>query len=306
MTTPRVSIILVNWNNFADTAECLESLGNITYPNYDIVVVDNGSEGDDAVLLRERFGESIRLMENESNLGFAGGCNTGIRYALEQGADYVVLLNNDTVVNPDFLDRIVEAVAADSGTGIAGGKIYCYEAPEVIWSAGGVIDRRRGQALMRGSGELDRGQYDSRCDIDWICACFMLVSRGVLETVGLLDERFFFSWEDTDLCFRAARGGYRVLYVPESRIWHKAWGDPKKERLKGYPLYYATRGYLIFIDKHYTGLRLAVSWLYFALMMPRIIWDYSRLTGQRKGPLYALRAVVDFLRMKCGCRLPCL
>ncbi len=299
MSSPKVSIILVNWNNFDDSAECLESLGQGTYPNYEVVVVDNGSEGDDARLLRERFGDSIRLIENEKNFGFAKGCNVGIRDALDRGADYVVLLNNDTVVTPDFLEEVVGVAQSDEKVGIAGGKIYCYEFPQQIWFAGGTIDYRTGNTLIRGSGEVDRGQFDEKVEVDWICSCFMVISCDLLRTVGMLDGRFFFGWEDADLCVRAARSGYKVLYVPGSGIWHKGWGGSKKQRLKGQPLYYAARGHFIFKDKHFTKLQLASSGLYFAIRLPKIVWDYSRITGQWKAPIHILRAVFDYLGMKC-------
>jgi len=300
MFSPRVSIILVNWNNFDDSAECLESLRQCTYPNREVVVVDNGSEGDDARLLGERFGDSIRLIENERNFGFAKGCNIGIRDALDRGADYVVLLNNDTVVHPDFLEEVVRVAQSDQRVGIAGGKIYCYEFPQLIWFAGGMIDYRTGSTPIKGSGEVDRGQFDEEVEVDWICSCFMVISRDLLQAIGMLDEKFFFGWEDADLCVRATRSGYKVLYVPGSGIWHKGWGASKKERLKGRPLYYATRGHFIFIDKHFTKLQMLSCGLYFIIRFPKIAWDYSRITGQWKGLIYILQAVFDYLRMKCG------
>jgi len=123
MPSPKVSIVLVNWNNLEDTVECVDSLVRCTYPAHDVTVVDNGSDGDDAMQLRERFGEAIRLIESTTNVGFAGGSNLGIRDALDRGADYVLLLNNDTVAGPEFLDELVASVGGDPGIGIAGGKI---------------------------------------------------------------------------------------------------------------------------------------------------------------------------------------
>ena len=298
MSSPKVSVVLVNWNNFSDCAECLESLRKCSYPNFEVTVVDNGSDGDDARLLRERFGDGIRLIENERNWGFAKGCNIGIKDALDRSADYVVLLNNDTVVTPDFLDELVNVARSDAEIGIAGGKIYCYEFPELIWFAGGTIDYRTGRTPIRGSGEVERGQFEEMADVDWICSCFMFVRRDVLENVGLLDERFFFGWEDVDLCVRAARGGYKIVHVPGPGIWHKGWGVDKQERLKGRPLYYATRGHFIFMDKHFTKTQMVSSGLHFALRFPRIVWDYSRITDQKKAPIYMLWAILWFLRAK--------
>lgn len=300
MALPKVSIVLVNWNNYDDSAECLESLKRTTYPNFELVVVDNGSGGEDARLLRERFGDRIRLIENERNWGFAKGSNIGIRDALDRGADYVLLLNNDTLVPPGFLEPLVGILRASGEVGIAGGKIHCHEYPGLIWFAGGGIDYRTGNTPIRGSGEVDRGQFEEVVAVDWICSCFMFISREVLESVGMFDERFFFGWEDVDLCVRAARRGYKVLYVPGSKIWHKGFGDVKRERLKGLPLYYATRGHFIFMDKHFSRLELLSSGLHYAVRFPRFVWDYGRMTGQWKAPGYVLWAMWDFLRMKYG------
>ena len=298
---PKASIILVNWNNFEDSVECLESLGQVTYPNYEVILVDNASDGGDAKLLKERFGDSIRLIENDRNYGFAKGCNIGTKDALSRDADYVVLLNNDTVVPPDFLDALVAVAQSDEKVGIAGGKIYCYEYPDMIWFAGGVIDYQTGKTPMRGSGETDRGQFDETTEVDWICGCFLFITRDLLQSIGMLDERFFFGWEDADLCVRASKSGYKVLYVPESKIWHKSWfGDAKRKRLKGRPLYYATRGSFIFREKHFTRRQRATSWIHFVISFPKFVWDYSRILDHWKSPIYILWAVFDFLGMKFG------
>ena len=293
MSSPRVAVVLVNWNNVRDSVECLDSLAQCTYPNHEVTVVDNGSRGGDARVLRERYGDTIRLIENPRNVGFAAGCNVGVRGALERGADYVLLLNNDTVVPPRFLDDLMGEVAGRSDVGIAGGKILCHEFPELIWSAGGTIDYRTGVTPVRGSGEADDGRLDEEADVDWICSCYMLVSRSVWERVGLLDERFFFGWEDADLCVRAAKAGFRVLYVPGSFIWHKGFGERKKKRLSGRPLYYATRGHFIFLGKHFSRWQLVSASLHLLTGFPKAMWDYSRFTGQWKGPMYMCRAAYD-------------
>src|SRR4030042_2167429 len=299
MFFPKVSVITVNWNNLKDTAECLESLRKVTYPNFEAVVVDNGSDGDDAAQLRQRFGDFARLIVNGRNSGFAGGCNLGIKEALARGADYVALLNNDTVVAPDFLEAVVRVAQADKKAGVLGGKIYCHELPDLIWFAGGVINYRTGRTPIRGSGEADNGKYDEIVGWDWISGCFMFISGDVLRSVGLLDDRFFFGWEDADFCVRAARKGYKVLFVPGSKIWHKGFADNKRERLMGMPVYYATRGQFLFMDKHFTRLQFASAATYFIVTFPRAIWDYSRILGQWKVPLYILWGIGGYLRLKC-------
>lgn len=293
-----ISVVLVNWNNYEDTAGCLESLQRAGYPGLDIVVVENGSDGDDGRLLKERFGQSISLLENGRNWGFAKGCNIGIQDAVARGAEYVVLLNNDTVVPPRFLDDLVEVARSDRSIGIAGGKIYCHEFPDMIWFAGGSVDRLRGRTPIRGSGEKDRGQYEEIAAVDWICSCFMLISREVLEDVGTLDERFFFGWEDVDLCLRASAAGYKVVYVPGSAVEHKGFGRTKRERLQGRPMYYASRGHFLFMDKHFSRSELLSSWLYFAATFPRVVWDYARMTGQWKAPAFIIQGMLGYLALK--------
>lgn len=298
MTLPKVSVVIVNWNNFADTAECMESLMRATYPNYEVVVVDNGSNGGDARMLTERFDGYIRLIENDRNYGFGEGCNIGMRDALERGAEYVALLNNDTIVAPDFLDGLVRFVESDEKVGIVGGKVYCYEIPEMLWFAGGALNYRTGGTPIRGSGEMDCGQYEETIEVDWICGCFMFVSRHLLEAVGMFDRRFFFGWEDVDLCVRAARNGFKVVFVPSSKVWHKTLPPEKKERLMGRPVYYATRGQFIFMEKHFTKLQLVSAGLYFIVRLPSTLWYYSRILGQWKVPIYIGWGILGYLRRR--------
>jgi len=298
MTSPKVSVIVVNWNNFKDTAECLESLRKVDYPNFEVIVVDNGSSGNDTNLLRQGFGDFVKLIVSDSNLGFAGGCNLGIKDALARGAEYIALLNNDTVVAPDFIGAMVNVAQSDRKLGVAGGKIYCYELPETIWFAGGILNYGTGSTPVRGSGETDKGQFEEIAEVDWICGCYMFITRDVLQAVGMLDERFFFGWEDVDFCVRAARKGFKVLFIPGSKIWHKGFGVEKRERLMGMPVYYATRGQFLLMDKHFTRLQFISATSYFAITFPKSIWVYSRILNQWKVTLYILWGIGGFLRLK--------
>jgi len=298
MSPPKVSIVLVNWNNFSDTVECIESLLQVTYMNYEIVVIDNCSQGADAIRLREKFRDNMRLIENDRNVGFAEGCNTGIKDALSRGSDYIVLLNNDTVVAPDFLDTLLTSVEKEDRVGIAGGKVYCYEIPDMIWSAGGVIDYRTGGAKLIGSGKTDKNQFEELIDVDFVSGCFMLISRKVLEDIGLLDKIFFFGWEDADLCLRAKKRGYRVIFVPGSKIWHKAVPSEKLKRLKGITAYHATKGQFIFYERHFTRSQLFTANIHYFIRFPRLLWNYSHLLGQRKVPLYMIGGILSYLGSK--------
>jgi len=298
MPLPKVSLVIVNWNGLEDTIECLDSLRQITYPNYDVILVDNDSEGDDVKILESKYGSYINIIQNDKNYGFAKGCNVGIRDALARGTDYVLLLNNDTVVASDFIEELVNVAQNDSKVGIVGGKIYTYESPEVIWFAGGSINYWTGNTPIRGKGQVDRGQFENVCEVDWVVGCFMLISRDLLLIAGLLDDRFFFGWEDVDLCIRTQKSGFKVLFAPGSKVWHKAFSLEKGKRLAGLPVYCATKSHFIVMEKHWPKLQLASSISYFMVTLPKTMLVYSSLFRQWKTPVYMLWGCFDYLRRK--------
>lgn len=220
MDNPKVSIIILNWNGLGDTIECLESLKGITYPNYDAIVVDNGSGGKDVEVLREKFGNYIHIIENDKNYGFAEGNNIGARYSMGNlSPDYILLLNNDTVVEPGFLTELVEAAERDPKIGIVGGKIYLYGTN--IFDSAGSLFTNIGSGRSIGHLEEDKGQYDSQEEVPMITACCLLVRKEVVESIHLFDPSFFMYLEELDFTIRVRRSGYKVVYTPGSIIYHK-------------------------------------------------------------------------------------
>jgi len=218
---PKVSIIILNWNGLEDTIECLESLKKLTYPNYEVIVVDNGSQGDDAEVLAEKFGNYIQVIKNDKNLYFAEGNNIGMRYVLERGTDYFFLLNNDTTIDPACLTELVKVGESDELIGILGPKTYYYDRPDVIWSTGYKLHWWQGWAKQYGYREKDIGQCDEVAEREHVSGCAMVIKKSVLEKVGLLDTRFSFGMEDADICTRAQREGFKVFYIPLAKVWHK-------------------------------------------------------------------------------------
>ncbi|KUH34453.1 glycosyl transferase family 2 [Thermococcus celericrescens] len=270
MNAPRVSIIVLNWNGWKDTIECLESLYRITYPNYDVIMVDNGSKDDSIQKIKEyaegrikvnskffeynssnkpikvfeitedearegkfnkpayeKFDPDRRmiLFKNKDNYGFAGGNNVGIKFALSVlDPDYILLLNNDTVVDKEFLTELVKVAESDEKIGIVGPKIYYYDyngRSDVINFTGADLILWKGKEKRYGAGEVERGQWDKILAVNKIEGSCMLIKSKVLREVGLFEERFFCYWEETDLDFRVKREGYKLLYVPTGNIWHK-------------------------------------------------------------------------------------
>jgi hypothetical protein len=224
LPAPKVYIIVLNYNRKEDTLDCLDSLYKMDYPNFKVVMVDNGSSDGTALAVMEVYPHA-HVIENRRNLMFSEGNNVGIRAALSEGADYVLLLNNDTVVAPDMLSRMVDAMQAHPAAGMAGPMIYYYPPkagePELIWYAGGIVKLWQGLTAHRGIRERDTGQYKGIGYTDYITGCALLATRECLENVGLLDPSYFIYAEDADLTMRARLAGYKLLFVPAATMWHK-------------------------------------------------------------------------------------
>ncbi|MFZ5917169.1 MAG: glycosyltransferase family 2 protein [Chloroflexota bacterium] len=295
---PRVWIVVLNWNGLADTLECLASLQRLDYPNYEVIVVDNGSTDGSVKVIQAQFPD-ITLIANEQNLGFTGGNNIGLRYALERGADYALLLNNDTEVAPDFLRLLVEVAEANPAIGIAGPTIYYHAQPERIWSAGGVIDWQRGLTSMIGLGETDAGEHGAAPrDVDFVTGCAFLVKWAVMKQVGLLDERFFAYYEEAEWCVRARRAGFRILHVPQSRLWHKI--SPERRAASPQVHYYMTRNRLLFLRLVKAGWR---AWLYTLADYLRTLISWSlkpRWRCKQQQRQMMLRAIGDAWQGRWG------
>jgi GT2 family glycosyltransferase len=223
---PLVYVIVLSWNGKNDTLQCLASLQQLTYPNARIVVVDNASGDGTVDAIRLAF-PNTEVIVNTSNLRFAGGNNVGISRSIERGAEYVLMLNNDTVVDAEFLSHLVEVAENNKQIGIVGPKIYYFDDPKRIWFAGGLIKWWRGRVTHVGIREVNNGRYDVTMEVDYITGCCMLIKRKVIETIGMLDEQYHIYGEDADLCIRASRVGYRSVYVPSSRVWHKLSASTK-------------------------------------------------------------------------------
>ena len=210
----KVCIVVLNWNSWTDTSACLTSLQRLRFERYNVVVVDNGSTDDSVTRLLDIF-PSITLLETGKNLGFAGGCNVGIRRALSEGADFVWLLNNDTTVDPEALTFMVEAAKQDSRIGAVGSAIYDMHEPRElqVWGGGRI------NFLLGRTRHFLKPVPDRR--IHYITGASLLLRAPALESLGLLDDGFFFSWEDADLGMRLRRAQWKLAVAGESKVWHK-------------------------------------------------------------------------------------
>jgi GT2 family glycosyltransferase len=218
---PKVAVIVLNWNGKALTLDCVRSLLEVRTPHVEIVVVDNASIDGSAEALRDAFGDRVTLIVNDKNLGFAEGNNVGIRYALDRGADFVMLLNNDTVVDAGLIDGMLRPFNSAPEVGVTGPKIYYYTPRDQIWFAGGEVFLWRGVSRHVGIREQDRGQYDEPRDVDYITGCALMARREVFAATGLLDPSYVAYYEDVDFCTRTTRAGFRIVYAPDGKVWHK-------------------------------------------------------------------------------------
>lgn len=246
---PAWQAIVLSWNGREDTLRCLESLVGIDRPDLGIICVDNGSTDGSAEAVHERFPD-VLLIEAGDNLGYSGGNNLGLRHALEQGARWTMLVNNDATVAPDVIDGFERAIALRPRAGILAGKVYFADRPQTIWFAGQRVSTLVGYSgRPRGYGRRDGPPYMKVGSTDRAVGALMAVSREALEAVGLLDEGLFAYVEDVDLAIRVRRAGFEVVFAPEARAWHSVSASTGGEQ-STHTLYYGMRNTVTVLERH--------------------------------------------------------
>ena len=248
---PPVWVVVLNRRGRAYTIDCLRAVAGLSYPNLTLVLIDNGSEDFTAEEVRQLV-PGAHYLRVAINRGFTGGVNLGIRTALEHGGEYVFLLNNDTRVEVHAISELIQVAQSDPRIGIVGAKLLQLDAPGRLESAGLSVDLRRGRVYQIGFGESDDGQYDATTDVIAVSGGAMLLSRGVLEQLNGFDERYFRYLEDVDVCLRARKAGFRVVFAPRARVHHKGKGMAGGHT-SPLILYYSVRNHLMLMREHGTG-----------------------------------------------------
>ncbi|MGG3006026.1 glycosyltransferase family 2 protein [Geobacillus stearothermophilus] len=254
VTDKDVAIIILNWNAYDDTFECLKSLEHLTYPYFHVFLVDNASKDGSFDKLQQdykdgKFHIPITFIQTGANLGFAGGNNVAIREAYKQGYQYFWMLNNDTVVDSNALTSLVEVLKKDKQVVIVGSKIYYY-GTDIIWFAGGRINTFTSAIRHIGQGKKDIGQYNKRKYVDYITGCSLLFRRELIDAVGYMEEDYFLYYEETDWNIRARKQGYHVMYVPESIVYHKvSVSSGGEDNRAPYVAYYDIRNGYVMIKR---------------------------------------------------------
>lgn len=242
-----IYIVIINYNGFEDTIECIKSLKHSNVPNVHVVVVDNCST-DDSCKKLSQCGLEFELIKSKSNGGFSYGNNIGIRYCIEHKADYILFLNNDTVVEPDFLEPLIETSKALNNKAAISGKILFYDKPQQIWYAGGIFNNRTGRIIHIGSGQMDDTVYNEEKRVSYLSGCMMFMHASVIEKCGLWDESFFLYCEDLDYSCRLLKNGIAMIYNPSSVIYHKV--NSSTSKISGLSTYYTIRNKLYCLDTY--------------------------------------------------------
>jgi GT2 family glycosyltransferase len=295
-SSPRVHVVVLNWNSPQMTADCLQSLLVMSGISFRIVVIDNGSSDSSVEFLGEAFPRA-EIIANGRNLGFAGGCNVGIRHALAEGADYVLLVNNDTIVDPCLLQELVTHAEAHPEAGILSPKIYYADPSDALWWAGGTFNIWTGLADHIGRQKKDTSDHNQARDLDWATGCVMLLRCSALRKTELFDEQMFATGEDVDLSLRMKKAGYTVKYIPSARLWHREGVDLRKNAGQHVRIFLMVRNHLWVMHKHARIYHWITFWPFFFLYyLPKMIF-LSLYRGDIRACKSMLQGVLAFWRM---------
>ena len=289
MTNPRsVWIVVLNWNGLSDTLACLQSLQQLRYPERRIVVVDNGStDGSVDALRNARSNSGFELIEAGRNLGYAGGNNLGIRHALDKGAEFILVLNNDTIVDRMLLDELMVSAERHPDAGCFGPWIFYMHDPDRLWFTRSDWSSELSAFTAPGKGSLASELSGDTTRTDYVCGAALFFRAGVARQIGLLDERFFLVYEDSDWCFRARRAGFACLAVPSARVWHKI-GTSFGSEASPLRTYFSTRNKLLWAEKNATrGERWRIMRSALRRLYPRFTVDRNAASAMHKALLWA-------------------
>ncbi len=242
-----LSIILVNFGDADQTIDCVKSLRTSTFRNFEIFIVDNGCTSLSKKVLDDGCPDAV-ILSSEVNLGFGGANNLGIDYALQGRTDFVLLLNNDTIVKEDTLEKLVKTAKTMPEAGVIGAKIYYYDKPRTIWYSGGLLEIGRAQGTHIGIGLEDDLSQKEPIETGFVTGCCLLIRREVIEKIGKLDHSYFLYFEDADYSVRTKRAGYSVIYQPAAALYHRVssstgWDSPTY-------VYFNLRNKILFLRKN--------------------------------------------------------
>jgi GT2 family glycosyltransferase len=280
----KVGIVTVTYNSRPVLEDFLSSIEGQNFKDQVLYAVDSGSTDETVQYLSSRLPSNARLIDNKSNVGFAAGTNQGIRAALQDGCDAVLVINNDVVFGPDLIGQLADALGRNQGD-MSTPLMYYHEPGNLIWAAGGFFKPLRGYLNWhRGMRQIDAGQYNQEQRVTFAPLCCVLIRREVFDRVGFLDERFFTYAEDADFMYRCAKNDIPMWYVPEAKLWHKV--SSLTGELSDFMVRYSIRGRIYFLHKHFSPVPAwfwtLVHFMHFALQLAlrKITWKRAVLKYQ--------------------------
>lgn len=298
MNSPSVIIIVLNWMRVGATLKCLESIARLDYPKdrVTVLVVDNASLDHSSEIIQQSC-PGITVIQNEENKGYAGGNNVGIQAALALGPDFILILNNDTILDPQMLKLSVSTLADEQAAGVVGPMVYHASEPEIIQSAGGILGLNW-HPLHLAENQADIGQFSDSHLVDWLSGCALVTRVETIRQIGLFDERFFSYYEDLDWCLRMKAAGWKIIHVPQAKIWHT--GVQPNYQPKPYVTYYMARNQLLLLQKHHAPLGAWVRAIS-ADLRTLLSWTLSSKWKAKKAHRNALwRGMLDFIFQRWG------
>lgn len=269
----KIGIILVNYNGLRYNKECIDSIKKSTFKNYKIIVVDNNSTDGSVKKLKEDYHNEIEITETGKNLGFSGANNIGIKKAIEYECTHIMLLNNDTIIDENMLHTMLHTSVINNA--VVCPKIYYYDNRNIIWSAGGTINWKKGLAVQYGIDEEDDIQYDKEKKVEFATGCCVLIPLSAVKKTGMLSEEYFLYYEDTDYSMRLIKAGFDIIYQPKAFMYHRvsaSTGGTKSKLL----IYYMTRNRLIFNKKYNKHNWMAMMYFYCTFFVKKIIWRIKK------------------------------
>jgi len=251
---PKIFSVMLNWNEFQHTVPCIDSLKQSSLPLAKILVLDQASEDDSGEKLQKLYDqdELVKIIRNEKNYGFAVGMNIGIQQALQMGAEYIFILNNDTIVDRGCIQLLYEPLLSDPLAAVSGPAIMYYSAPEKLWQAGGFFNKLKMGVSVPDKGKLLSEISSSISKVGFLTGCALLVPRKTFEKVGLFDPSLFFYGDDVDYGLRIKEAGLDMYFVPTAKVWHKI-EDISVDRTTPYVLYHLARSTVIILRKRFVG-----------------------------------------------------
>ena len=258
-----VYIIVLNYNNADDTIECIKSLEKIEYDNYKIVIVDNKSTDDSIEKLKKAFDNKYYFIKSDKNIGYAAGNNLGVQYALENDAEYVCILNNDTIADKKFLKILIDYMENNHSCGLAGPAIMEYDNENIIQSTGWIINLKKGDVSTINNGINIKDAKDKVLECEYIGGACILARSELIRNIGTLPESYFLFYEETEWCYKAKKHGYKVMCILESKIFHK--GSISINAISGLSEYLMNRNRIVFEKRNANLYELVYFYIYLIL-----------------------------------------